>query len=638
MIFKMVSLLPFLSLIIHFSVSQRIDRDNFVPTNPDTFVLINPKQIPRLEKTVRHFFSRMVEPIDKSLQFNSTSSGARDLQLIIRTLCSCVRKRLMRFADECGLSNTVQRYRQSSDNDPLSEDWYSEMVLQGLYVVRDLGNMINEIGSIVDQYFGEGIMTLQKKKQLSTRQGDSFQFLGVVHDAAEFSENIARCLRNSSNTKLHKSSTNLSRSLLDMTRRQTPKATLEALKSTAKDVSYVSALKERSKRKPLHVFICFTMANNEGINYDDCVRDLQRLDACLHSLKQRTKERRYVDVDAETWTKAIERLSDCEIRTNADGSAEVSCKTTRRLPRKTGRRTRYVLERMLGGEVARRPPLRRAVDDLGETLSRSEWGQRFVDELCRYVGIYEDGQERLRKASKLVGKDGSAVGRRREVSEALKVYKKGLLLKTMDAISRVHRSTTNFETFFAEGMKDTLKEAWKGHVKLLSSLMDWMNKLLELHVGQSSSEKGQSSSDASASLADSSVDEDSNSESLQQLARSRSVTLRDVDSSMNGLMESMNRLSKYRGVNNKSMLSCIANNLLLVNVLMETIGFVSSLFCFGHGNHEQSSMEFDDERSRFRRSLLSLDYNEIVGLVPGYFLVELNENLTEPFWNVNEMK
>ncbi|XP_076761884.1 uncharacterized protein LOC143429916 [Xylocopa sonorina] len=613
MIFKMVSMLPFLSLIVHISVSERIDRDTSVRINSDTFLLINPKQVPRLERTVRHFFSKMVEPIDKPIVFNSTSFGGNDLQQTIRTLCSCVRRRLMRFADECGLSNTVQRYTQSFDDEPLSEDWYSEMVLQGLYMARDLGNMINEIGSTIDRYFGGGNVTSLRKKQLSTRQDQSLQFLGVVHDAAEFSESLAECLLNLSNTKLHKSSASLIRSILDAIKQQTPEATFETLKSNARDVSYVSALRRRSKHKPLHVFICFTMSSNQRINYDDCMRDLERLDACLRGLKQRTKARRY-DVDVESWTRAIQRLSDC--KTDTDGNVKVSCQMIRRIPRKTERKTRYVFERMLDRKVARRPPLRRAIDDLGETLSRSEWGQRFVDELCRYVGIHVDGQERVQKAS-----TRNAAVRHREMLEAMEVYRKGLLLKTMDAINRVHRSTIDFENFFAEGMKDTLKQAWQGHVKLLSSLMDWMSKLLELHVGQSSSGKGQSSSDASASLVDY-VDEDSNSESLQEIAGSRSVALRNVDRSMNGLMESMNRLSKYRGTNNKSMLACIANNLLLVTILMETIGFVSSLYCLGQGNHELSSVEFEDERSRFRRSLLSLDYNGIVDLIPSAYLTD----------------
>ncbi|KAK1130867.1 hypothetical protein K0M31_017171 [Melipona bicolor] len=81
----------------------------------------------------------------------------------------------------------------------------------------------------------------------------------------------------------------------------------------------------------------------------------------------------------------------------------------------------------------------------------------------------------------------------------------------------MHHSAIDFEKFFAEGMKDTLTEAWQSHVRILSSLMDWMTKLLELHNGGSFSGKEPSSSDASTSQVEWNSDENSNSENTQEL-------------------------------------------------------------------------------------------------------------------------
>lgn len=111
--------------------------------------------------------------------------------------------------------------------------------------------------------------------------------------------------------------------------------------------------------------------------------------------------------------------------------------------------------------------------------------------------------------------------RRSEISEALKSYKKGAMLRTFGAINKMHRSAVDFEKFFAEGMRDTFKEAWQSHVKVLSSLMDWMTKLLELHSGGSTSGKeprssDTSSSDTSTSQVEWNSDEDLDSENMRE--------------------------------------------------------------------------------------------------------------------------
>lgn len=56
-------------------------------------------------------------------------------------------------------------------------------------------------------------------------------------------------------------------------------------------------------------------------------------------------------------------------------------------------------------------------------------------------------------------------------------------------------------------------------------------------------------------------------------------------------MGSMNRVSKMRSRNNRSTLACLANNLLLVTMFMETISFVSTLFCLGEHKDESTNLE-----------------------------------------------
>lgn len=95
------------------------------------------------------------------------------------------------------------------------------------------------------------------------------------------------------------------------------------------------------------------------------------------------------------------------------------------------------------------------------------------------------------------------------------------MVRTFGAINKMHRSAVDFEKFFAEGMRDTFKEAWQSHVKVLSSLMDWMTKLLELHSGGSSSGKeprssDTSSSDTSTSQVEWNSDEDLDSENIRE--------------------------------------------------------------------------------------------------------------------------
>lgn len=90
------------------------------------------------------------------------------------------------------------------------------------------------------------------------------------------------------------------------------------------------------------------------------------------------------------------------------GETEVSCKPDRTMPRKIKKKTKYVFERILDRKIPRGSSFHRAVSDLGDTFSESEWGQRFIDELCQYFGIYEDGKKKLSRFSKSANRNKKA--------------------------------------------------------------------------------------------------------------------------------------------------------------------------------------------------------------------------------------
>ncbi|XP_020719721.1 uncharacterized protein LOC110119488 isoform X2 [Bombus terrestris] len=565
MIFKLISFLVFLGLILYPSTSKHATGSNSpIPndtrTDPNAFVLVNPNQVRRLERTIRNFFSKIAEPIDKPIVLRSTSS------------------------DSYGLLSTIRKFQQLN------------------------------------------------------RHANGFKFLGVVNDAAEFSDRLSQCLVQITNNRKRRSSFSLNRAILDLMK-HTPEITLKTLETSLRNISQTNVFKNHSRRKPWHIFFCLSTTSNRGIDYDECIRELQRFDECLSSSRQSSNMKMH-NFDAKSWTRAIRSLSHCKTMEDKYGETEVSCKPDRRMPRKIKKKTKYVFERILDRKIPRGSSFHRAVNDLGDTFSESEWGQRFIDELCQYFGIYEDGKKKLSRFSKSASKNKKAALKRSEISEALKSYKKGAMVRTFGAINKMHRSAVDFEKFFAEGMRDTFKEAWQSHVKVLSSLMDWMTKLLELHSGGSTSGKeprssDTSSSDTSTSQVEWNSDEDLDSENMRErvVARPKSEIIKDVDSSMNSLMKSMNHLTRHRNATNKDMLTSLANNLLLVMIFMETMGFVSSLYCFGPIAREETSLEFNDEWNRQHGSLHFSKYDEIIDLISREY--PLFYQNVKPFWDEN---
>lgn len=249
--------------------------------------------------------------------------------------------------------------------------------------------------------------SLTQFQQLS-RQANGFKFLGVVHDIADYSDRLFQCLLEMMDTGKHGSSLSLNRAIFGLAK-HSPKATLETLKITARNSSRANLLENHPRQKSWHVFLCLSMLN-EGIDFNDCVRELQRFDECANSSGQPSSvgTRGY---DVKSWTRAIRSLSDCKILVDKYGGTKVSCQTGRKIPMRIERKARYVFEKMLGKKISKESPFYRAAGDLGDTLSKSELGRRFVDELCQYVGIYDDGQRKLKRLSKSVHRDRRAMAK-----------------------------------------------------------------------------------------------------------------------------------------------------------------------------------------------------------------------------------
>lgn len=72
-------------------------------------------------------------------------------------------------------------------------------------------------------------------------------------------------------------------------------------------------------------------------------------------------------------------------------------------------------------------------------------------------------------------------------------------------------------------------------------------------------------------------------------------------------MHFINHVNRVQNRNSKSILACLANNLLLVTMFIETISFVSTLFCMGEHKDESNFEELKEEwtSSVLERKLLS---------------------------------
>lgn len=94
------------------------------------------------------------------------------------------------------------------------------------------------------------------------------------------------------------------------------------------------------------------------------------------------------------------------------------------------------------------------------------------------------------------------------------MYKRGALLRTFGTIKKIHGTATDFEKFLLQGVKITFNEAWQSHVQILSSMMSWMTKLLELYSDDSDGEDPVE--EQSSPQDDVTADDDMSSQSLEE--------------------------------------------------------------------------------------------------------------------------
>lgn len=229
-----------------------------------------------------------------------------------------------------------------------------------------------------------------------------------MYDVADFSDKLSQCLLQMLNRQ-YKRFPNYNQTLLNLTKHP-PAITLKILKSNLDTTWTDDLLKNRGRHESWRDTLCLAMAKDEEVRYEDCVRDLYHLRRCLHRLKQGSQNKGKV-FEGKSWTKAIQRLSDCKVRSDEQEKVSVFCKANRGTSRTMRQRMKYVFERILDKKISKRSPLHRATYDLGDTLSGSKLGQRFIDELCQYCSIHDDGMRKLQRLSILKTKDKAVVAR-----------------------------------------------------------------------------------------------------------------------------------------------------------------------------------------------------------------------------------
>ncbi|XP_076293957.1 uncharacterized protein LOC143215584 isoform X2 [Lasioglossum baleicum] len=640
---KSSALIMFLKLIVFslflagpvFGSNRHRRNDSLVfPTdvrkNSNSLLLVNPEQVRTLEETIQRFLAAIAQPIKGPIILRSTENN--NLQMSIREMCDSARNRLMQFADDCNLTVTVQRYSNSLRKLPVSKDWFSEAMLQIAFFLRDVGDMINETGDKIEKYFGVHGAASPKNQQLM-KQSEDLEFLGVIYNAADFGERLSRCLLRMPKLKRHESSTDLDHVFFNITKNP-PQIALKTLKSSLQSTP-INDFSQNRARNVWHSYLCRSLAKQQGVVLRDCVRDLQNLEKCIRNLKTESVDRPR-SIKESKWFRSIEQLSDCEVRVDEDGKQRIACKFDRKMPKTVHQKMKYTFEKILNRRISKRSSFHRAVDDLSDTLSQKPWGQRLANEFCQFCMIYDNGLKKLRRSSQLAARDSRAAAKHRKVLKAFQVYRDGAYERMFGAIGGLHRSTTEFQKFLVKGVQNVMNEAWQSNVKIMSCMMDWMNKVLDFY-SDSDSSSGQQPSDASKTEGklDGSEDWDSDyfdsgERKIRKTVPGRSAASRKAEASMNDLIESMNRVSRVRSTNDTSMLAGLTDNLLLVTMFIETLGFVSTLYCFEQGmKNETLSLNFEDRRRLTRRSLLPLDDKRPFDSIPeDYAPFALHENLT----------
>lgn len=129
-----------------------------------TFVLLNPRQIQRVEATIRDFLARLIGPVARPITLRLSSPDGGSLQKTISEICETIRAKIVEFARACGLVASIRQREQIPWNSTITEDWFSEGLLQGSLLLCDLVRVGEEIWFMVNHYLDTNNATLQKNE------------------------------------------------------------------------------------------------------------------------------------------------------------------------------------------------------------------------------------------------------------------------------------------------------------------------------------------------------------------------------------------------------------------------------------------------------------------------------------------
>lgn len=125
-----------------------------------SFVLINPKQIQDAETTIEHFLTRLTGPIGHPIRLRISSSNGDNLQNTISEISKIIRTKIIRFMRASGLTTSVRQFEQTSWNSTISENWFTESLVQGSLLLCDLVRIGEEVWFTIDRYFNRYNVTL----------------------------------------------------------------------------------------------------------------------------------------------------------------------------------------------------------------------------------------------------------------------------------------------------------------------------------------------------------------------------------------------------------------------------------------------------------------------------------------------
>lgn len=104
----------------------------------------------------------MTGPIAQPITLRISSSDGGNLQSTISMIGKIIRTKVMGFARASGLTTSVRQFEKRSWNSTVSENWFTEGLVQGSLLLCDLVRIGEEVWSTIDRYFDKYNVTLHK--------------------------------------------------------------------------------------------------------------------------------------------------------------------------------------------------------------------------------------------------------------------------------------------------------------------------------------------------------------------------------------------------------------------------------------------------------------------------------------------